>query len=67
MFGLGVTELVIILVIALIVFGPGKLPEVGRAVGKTIREFKNATSAALDDDVKSTSTAVTKETVQKAD
>lgn len=57
MFGLGVTELVIILVIALIVFGPGKLPDVGRAVGRTIREFKQATTSAPEDDANSPSTA----------
>ncbi|HPM77951.1 MAG TPA: twin-arginine translocase TatA/TatE family subunit [bacterium] len=40
--GVGPTELIIILVIILIVFGVGKLPEVGRGLGKGIREFKNA-------------------------
>lgn len=45
MFGrFGWTELVIILVIALIIFGPGKLPEVGKALGKAIGEFKKGTS-----------------------
>lgn len=40
---LGMAELVIILVVALIIFGPGKLPELGKSLGKGIREFKNAT------------------------
>lgn len=44
MFGLGVPELLIILVIGLVVFGPGKLPDVGKAVGKSLNEFKKATS-----------------------
>lgn len=44
MFGLGVPELAIILLIGLVVFGAGKLPEVGRAFGKSIREFKEATT-----------------------
>lgn len=47
--GIGVTELILILVIALIVFGPGKLPDVGRALGKSIREFKNAEKNIIDE------------------
>ena len=49
MFGIGVPELILILIIGLVVFGPGKLPEVGRAVGKSIREFKKATSAVTEE------------------
>ena len=41
---IGVPGLIIILVIALIVFGPNKLPELGRAAGRTLKEFKSATS-----------------------
>lgn len=40
---LGPTELIIILVIVILIFGVGKLPELGGAVGKTMREFKSAT------------------------
>jgi sec-independent protein translocase protein TatA len=40
--GIGFTELIVILVIILILFGPGKLPEIGKALGKGIREFKDA-------------------------
>lgn len=40
MFGLGMPELLVILVIALLVFGAGKMPEVGSGLGKAIREFK---------------------------
>lgn len=43
MFGsIGMPELIVILVIAMIIFGPGKLPEVGRTIGKAIRGFKRA-------------------------
>lgn len=42
MFGLGAPELLLILVIALVVFGPGKLPTIGQALGKSLREFKEA-------------------------
>ena len=41
MFGLGIPELLLILVIGLIVFGPGKLPAVGNALGKSLHEFKD--------------------------
>ncbi|WP_371371612.1 twin-arginine translocase TatA/TatE family subunit [Sporomusa aerivorans] len=44
MFSFSMPELVLILVIALIVFGPGKLPEVGKAIGKGIQEFRRASS-----------------------
>jgi sec-independent protein translocase protein TatB len=43
MFNIGVPELLIILAIALIVFGPNKLPELAKAVGRAMREFKKAT------------------------
>jgi sec-independent protein translocase protein TatA len=42
MFGIGVQELVIILVIILIIFGVGKLPEIGSALGKGIKNFKKS-------------------------
>jgi len=41
---IGPMELIIVLVIALLILGPGKLPEVGAAFGKTIREFRKASS-----------------------
>jgi sec-independent protein translocase protein TatA len=45
MFGIGHgPEIIILLVIVLLVFGPGKLPEVGSAIGRGIREFRDATS-----------------------
>ncbi len=42
MMGLGMPELIIIMVIALLIFGAGKLPEVGSSVGKALRSFKGA-------------------------
>jgi sec-independent protein translocase protein TatA len=42
MFGLGFQELIIILVIALVIFGPAKLPQIGSGLGKAIRDFKKA-------------------------
>lgn len=42
MFGFGMPELIVILVIVLVVFGAGRLPEIGGALGKSIRNFKNA-------------------------
>lgn len=44
MFGIGMPELLIILVIILIIFGAGKLPEIGAGMGKAIRNFKSATN-----------------------
>jgi len=41
MFGLGTTELIIILVLVMIIFGAGKLPQVGGALGKGLRNFKD--------------------------
>ncbi len=42
MFGLGATELIVILVIALVIFGPGKLPELGSALGRGIKDFRKS-------------------------
>ena len=56
MFGsIGMPELVIILVIALIIFGPRKLPELGRSLGRSIGEFKRASNelkSTLEDEIR---------------
>ena len=46
---IGVPGLIIILIIALIIFGPSKLPQLGRAAGETLKEFKNSTKGIIDD------------------
>lgn len=48
MFGLGWQELLIILGIALVIFGPGKLPELGKSMGQAISSFREGTNKAKD-------------------
>ncbi|WP_226527316.1 twin-arginine translocase TatA/TatE family subunit [Metabacillus niabensis] len=47
---IGGPGLILILIIALIIFGPSKLPEIGRAFGSTLREFKKSTRDLVTDD-----------------
>lgn len=47
---IGIPGLILILIIALIVFGPKKLPEIGSAFGKTLSEFKRTTASIIDDE-----------------
>ena len=49
MFGIGTTELIIILVIIMIIFGVGKLPTIGTGIGEAIRNFKRASSEEATD------------------
>lgn len=51
MFGLGIGELVVILVIIMIVFGAGKLPEIGEGLGRGIRNFRKAVKAPDEIDI----------------
>lgn len=64
MFGLGVPELILILIIGLVVFGPGKLPSVGKALGKSMREFKDAVNDVSPDSEEETK-KMTEKTPQK--
>ncbi|MBD2295631.1 TatA/E family twin arginine-targeting protein translocase [Anabaena sphaerica FACHB-251] len=43
-FGIGLPEMAVIMVVALLIFGPKKLPEIGRSLGKTIRSFQEASN-----------------------
>ena len=52
MFGFGMPELVIILVIVLVVFGAGRLPEIGSALGKSIKNFKRASDSKEEIEIK---------------
>ena len=58
MFGLGMPELLVILVIALLVFGAGRIPEVGSGLGKAIREFKHGVHEAERSEEEDTATEV---------
>lgn len=51
MFGLGMPELMVIMVIVLIIFGAGKLPEIGGAIGKGIKNFKKSVRESEEIDV----------------
>ena len=52
MFGIGMPELIVILVIVLVVFGAGRLPEIGSSLGKSIRNFKKASDGKDEIDIK---------------
>ncbi|WP_419879479.1 twin-arginine translocase TatA/TatE family subunit [Brevibacillus centrosporus] len=47
---IGIPGLILILVIALVMFGPSKLPQIGRAIGDSIREFKKSTKEIFEDE-----------------
>lgn len=52
MFGIGFPELLVISFVALVVFGPGKMPEIGSALGKAMRDFRKALEGVQDDHTK---------------
>jgi sec-independent protein translocase protein TatA len=47
---IGIPGLILVLVLALIIFGPKKLPELGRAVGQTLKELKKSTNGLMDEE-----------------
>lgn len=49
---IGIPGLILLLVVALLIFGPSKLPEIGKAAGNSLKEFKNATKGIIDDEEK---------------
>ena len=49
-FGIGVWEILVLLLVALLIFGPKRLPEMGRSLGRGLREFKDSISGRSDDD-----------------
>ncbi|WP_217585481.1 twin-arginine translocase TatA/TatE family subunit [Lentibacillus saliphilus] len=53
---IGIPSLILILIVALIIFGPSKLPEIGKAAGQTLREFKKSTRDLANDDDEDDST-----------
>ncbi len=59
---IGPTELIIVLVIILIVFGAGRLPEIGGAIGKGIRAFKRSSTGEAEDKGAAKATTAAKET-----
>lgn len=79
LFGMGTPEIIVIMIVALIIFGPGKLPEIGAQVGKAVRDFRRITKEMTDEfegsindvqssvgDVKQTVTNLQKETAAVA-
>ena len=70
MFGLGWQELLIILIIALIIFGPRKLPEIGKSIGQAINGFRESTKKATSEakkEIDSVKTVIDDATTQTPD
>ncbi|TQR19639.1 twin-arginine translocase TatA/TatE family subunit [Psychrobacillus vulpis] len=59
---IGIPGLILVLIIALVIFGPSKLPQLGRAVGQTLKEFKTSTRDIINDEEKDANKLEAKET-----
>ncbi|AOM82865.1 TatA/E family twin arginine-targeting protein translocase [Salisediminibacterium beveridgei] len=64
---IGIPGLILILVIALIIFGPKKLPEIGKAMGQTLKEFKNSTKELTSEDDEETKQSSKKEETEEVE
>ena len=64
-FGLHLPELIIVLVVALLVFGPKKLPEMGSAIGKSIKEFRKGMNELSNPDTKNNALKAPKDAVEE--
>jgi sec-independent protein translocase protein TatA len=64
--GIGPMELIIVLVVALLIFGPKKLPDLGRSVGAGMREFKNSVTGGGDGDERDELPAAQRASAQKS-
>jgi sec-independent protein translocase protein TatA len=65
--GIGVTGFILLVLVALLLFGPNKLPELGRAFGRTLREFKAGAKDLIDDDNQDRKEASRIEVTRKTD
>jgi sec-independent protein translocase protein TatA len=63
---IGPLEIIVVLIIALVVFGPKRLPELGNSLGRGIREFKDSVTGENDDDEKVKAISATQTTAAKA-
>ena len=59
---IGIPGLILVLIIALVIFGPSKLPQLGKAVGQTLKEFKTSTRDIINDEEKEEVKSEAKET-----
>jgi len=65
--GIGTTGIILLVIVALLLFGPKKLPELGRALGRTMREFKSGARELIDDDDRSKEKTAGTSEVQHSD